>query len=135
MVILERLEGVRPNGKDRYVARCPSHADKSPSLSVKVEPDGRVLLHCFAGCDTESVLSAVGLTFRDIMPERIGDFPRQRPALTARDAMECLKREGGIIAIVAADISEGKPVSKTDADRVCEAVGRITAALEFCYGS
>jgi hypothetical protein len=133
--ILERLDGVRKTGGDKYVARCPAHADKSPSLSVREMSDGRVLIHCFAGCETEAVLSAVGLTFRDVMPERVGDFPRMRPAFTATDALRALAREAGVVAIAAADLNDGKAFTDEDKSRIATASGRISAALEFVYGS
>src|SRR5688500_6927535 len=34
---------------------CPTHDDQHPSLSVKIE-NGRVLVHCFAGCAQQVVL-------------------------------------------------------------------------------
>jgi putative DNA primase/helicase len=40
------------------MARCPAHADRIPSLAV-TEHDGKVLVHCYAGCDQKSVLSAL----------------------------------------------------------------------------
>jgi hypothetical protein len=40
-----------------------------------------VLLHCFAGCEVEDILSAVGLRFADIMPEHIRTDHRYKPQL------------------------------------------------------
>ena len=40
------------------MCRCPVHDDRTPSLSVRVG-DTRLLLKCFAGCDTRDVLSAI----------------------------------------------------------------------------
>jgi putative DNA primase/helicase len=64
-VLLARLDGVRRTGTDSWVARCPAHDDRDPSLSVALR-DGRLLIHCFAGCSPEAVLGAVGLTWRDL---------------------------------------------------------------------
>jgi hypothetical protein len=64
-VLLDRLDGVRPKGPDSWMARCPAHDDRNPSLSVSVK-DGRVLVHCFAGCHPDAVLEAVGLTWKDL---------------------------------------------------------------------
>lgn len=47
---------------------CPAHEDHTPSLSVSEGNDGRVLLHCFAGCASEAVVAAMGLTMADLMP-------------------------------------------------------------------
>lgn len=134
MNLLERLDGVRKTGSDRYVARCPAHADKTPSLSIREMSDGRVLIHCFGGCETEDVLAAVGLTFRDVMPERVGDFPRARPAFTASDALHALARESSVVAFAVANAVERKSISPEDYTRLTVAAGRISAALEFVYG-
>lgn len=70
---LSRLEKVRGrNGK--WKACCPAHEDREPSLSIAQHPDGRVLLHCFAGCSTVDVLAAVGMSMKDLMPEKIADY-------------------------------------------------------------
>jgi len=75
--LLSKLEGVKSTGDHKWVARCPAHDDKSPSLTIRETDDGRVLLHCFAGCPVEHVLAGAGLTFADLFPERARhDRPR-----------------------------------------------------------
>jgi hypothetical protein len=63
-----RLEaaGSRRQGRDW---QCPAHEDAQPSLSVTEKPDGRVLLHCQAGCEPEAVLAALGLGWVDLFPD------------------------------------------------------------------
>jgi putative DNA primase/helicase len=58
--VLSRLEGVRRSG-DGWVARCPCHDDREPSLSIGEGDDGRLLLKCFAGCSFEELRGALGL--------------------------------------------------------------------------
>lgn len=79
--LLSRLEKVQGGNNGQYSARCPAHDDRGPSLSIKDNGDGRLLLHCFAGCETEDVLAAIGLGFVDVMPERTDHriAPRGRP--------------------------------------------------------
>jgi hypothetical protein len=132
-LLLSRLEKVRGrNGA--WMAKCPAHADGSPSLSIKYLADGRILLHDFGGCDTGDVLAAVGLTVSDLFPERPQEMPQRRGDFTALDALRALTREGTIVALVASDLAEGKPVSEVDAQRVRQSVGRIATALEFVSG-
>jgi DNA primase len=50
--LLSRLTGLKQTAKG-WVALCPAHADKSPSLSIRLADDGKILLHCFAGCATQ----------------------------------------------------------------------------------
>lgn len=54
------LHGLRQAGGG-FVARCPAHDDHKPSLSLTVEDSGRVLVHCHAGCDQQSVIDALGI--------------------------------------------------------------------------
>lgn len=62
--LCDRLQA-RKSGAN-WLARCPAHQDRSPSLSIREGDDGRVLLHCFAGCPTESICSALGIKLSDL---------------------------------------------------------------------
>jgi hypothetical protein len=42
-----------------YMALCPAHDDKNPSLSITPKPGGVVLVHCHAGCTYAEVLAAM----------------------------------------------------------------------------
>ena len=44
------------------MAKCPAHEDRTPSLRVSAGRDGRALLYCHAGCGTETVVKALGLS-------------------------------------------------------------------------
>jgi 5S rRNA maturation endonuclease (ribonuclease M5) len=51
-----------------WMAQCPAHDDHDPSLSIR-EVDGKVLLHCHAGCTQRRVID--GLKARGVwQPER-----------------------------------------------------------------
>lgn len=67
--VIDRLRaadcGPKRTGAD-WTARCPAHDDRNPSLSVSEGTDGRVLLHCFAGCSTDAVCSALGMKTVDL---------------------------------------------------------------------
>jgi len=45
--LLDRLDGVKRVADGRWMAKCPAHEDKRPSLSIRETDDGRVLLHCY----------------------------------------------------------------------------------------
>jgi hypothetical protein len=59
--VLDKLEvAACPDGNGEYLAFCPAHDDRNtPNLRVREAEDGRVLLHCFAGCSQDEVLSAL----------------------------------------------------------------------------
>lgn len=63
--VLGRLDGVTESDTGRWMAKCPVHDDSKPSLSVSAEGD-RILLHCHAGCETEAIVQALGLTMKDL---------------------------------------------------------------------
>ena len=53
-----------------WSARCPAHDDRTPSLSVAVEPDEKVLLKCHAGCEFSLIVKALGLDEGDLFPPK-----------------------------------------------------------------
>lgn len=65
--ILARLKCVRQS-RDGWLACCPAHQDRSPSLSIR-EGNGKVLLHCFAGCSIETVCDALKVRISDLFSE------------------------------------------------------------------
>ena len=73
--VTSRLSGVKARGGDQAVARCPVHDDRTASLSVGRGDDGRVLLHCHAGCATDDVLAALGLIAADLFLETVAPLP------------------------------------------------------------
>jgi hypothetical protein len=66
--ILNALGYQGPRPKRRYMCHCPAHDDRRPSLSVAATVDGRIFIHCFAGCSTPAVLNAIGLSVADLYP-------------------------------------------------------------------
>jgi hypothetical protein len=72
-MVLDRFEGVEKNGAG-WKARCPvaghgrGRGDRNPSLHIGEGDNGRVLIICWAGCDTEDVLNAVGLQMNELFP-------------------------------------------------------------------
>ena len=55
---LARALGGRRSGA-QWMARCPAHEDANPSLSISDGKDGKVLVHCHAGCSQDAVLAAL----------------------------------------------------------------------------
>ena len=79
--VLGRLQKVKQTGVSRWKACCPGHDDKDPSLSIREADDGKVLLHCWAGCTTAEITAAIGLGLRDLFPGE--SKPRQGPSKAA----------------------------------------------------
>ena len=77
-LVCGRLEALgldcRRNGAG-YRSQCPGHDDTLPSLSIKEAEDGRVLLHCFAGCSLGQILDPLSLRKSDLFPPRLRIAP------------------------------------------------------------
>ncbi|TVV72763.1 DUF7146 domain-containing protein [Sphingomonas solaris] len=84
------------------MCRCPAHADRSPSLSVRPGRT-RLLFHCFAGCDTTDVLRALA---RLNLPA--GGIISSPP----RSALDKDRRAGAAVRLW----SEARPLGGTIAD-------------------
>ena len=131
---LDRVKG--RNGS--WTARCPAHDDKGPSLAVREAEDGRILLHCFAGCPVENVLAAVAMDMSDLFPpeEKRRDYPvegkpRIKPAFYASDLIRILAFEALVVSICAHDIRKGKKLSDEDNERLKVAQQRIEEVMHY----
>jgi hypothetical protein len=128
---LSRLDKVKSTGNGRWIACCPSHKDKSPSLSVRCLDDQRILVHCFAGCDIDSVLTSIGLELSDVMPPTtLGHKKSERIPFTSADALRCISFEAQVVAMIAINIAKVAQVSIEDKDRLLKANQRISGALQ-----
>ncbi len=133
--ILARLEKVRQRQSGQWSARCPAHADKGPSLSVRETSEGAVLLHCFAGCSVTEIVGAIGLELHELFPPR--DTPPGAPKrtprlLTASQALDLLADEATLITVAAANIAHGVILTDTDLGRVLKAAGHINYLRHEC---
>ena len=78
--ILARLDSVKPAGDGKWLARCPAHDDRNASLSIGTGDDGRVLLNCFAGCETKTICAALGMRTADLFPPREQSNGHNKPS-------------------------------------------------------
>lgn len=129
-VLLDRLDGVQRVGEGQWKARCPAHEDNDPSFGVKVTPDGKILIHCFAGCDKLSILHAAGLNMADLFPDSHDHHVRPLYMATQekkrREKREAgLGRERMILAMAKQDRKSGKKLSPAELERERLAFRRV----------
>jgi len=132
--LLQRLDCVQKSGNG-WRARCPACAGSSRKLSV-AEREGRVLVHCFSGCQAIDVLQSVGLAWADIMPPRHWpDSPedRRNARRAIREvgwasALKVLALESKVALIAARQLAGWHYLSAADDKRLAEAVTRIDHA-------
>lgn len=136
--LLDRLHGVRSTGPGRWVARCPSHDDRSPSLSVRAI-DGRTLVHCFGGCSPGDVLAAVGLRMADLFERPLtgsgpaGGFSRSHSRISAADGLHALDHEITVAFMILADaIEDIHTFNRANRVRLEACARRIAAIRDLC---
>lgn len=113
--IVSRLDHCRQVGDGKWMARCPSHDDRGPSLSIKDVGDGRTLVHCFAGCGANDVLTALGLELSDLYPPTDRNYPAEKRRQT--ETVDEL-----VVEIAREDMRNGKRLSGADLERFRQAL-------------
>lgn len=65
--LISKTNAVRKG--DNWQGKCPAHEDKTASLSLSCATDGKILLNCFAGCATETIIQQLGFSLADLFPK------------------------------------------------------------------
>ncbi len=127
--LLSRLEKVKPNGNSKWLSCCPAHPDKSPSLAIK-EINGKILIHCFAGCQVSEVVSAIGLQLSDLMPfnpsYQKGAKP---PRFNKYELFDRLVFETVILSMGIRQLLNGEILEQSDLSRVLLAESTINGIV------
>jgi hypothetical protein len=64
--IANELGGALPEQNGSWLARCPVHPDKNPSLLISSGRRKPIVVHCRAGCDQAALINA--LTDLNLLP-------------------------------------------------------------------
>lgn len=133
--ILAHCKKVKPTGNGSWIACCPAHDDKNPSMTVR-EIEDRLLVHCFAGCSAAEIVGACGLQLEDLFPEKTDkDFaPAQKRRFPAADVLLMVEQEINIVSIVAGDVAAGRFTPERDLERMRVACRRLQEARRLALG-
>ena len=128
--ILNSLHKVKSTGHGTYIACCPAHDDRSPSMTIRECDDGRILLHCFGGCEPQSILSSIGMEFGELFPQPIyhRGKPLRRP-FPVSDVLTTVHFEVQLVALAAANMAQGMEMTEKDRARLILAAQRLNEAL------
>lgn len=130
--VLSRLQKVRGRNGN-WVACCPAHKDRSPSMTIRETPDGKILMHCFAGCSISEIAKAIGINLSDLFPPRDDTVHYAKPVrqrFIASDLLKVIGFEATLVSVCAVDVAAGKKLSEQDRERLRTAARRIHEALE-----
>jgi CHC2-type zinc finger protein len=132
--VLDRLTRVKQTGAGRWIALCPAHEDRAPSLSIREMEDGRVLINCFAGCGAGDVLDAIGLRMSDLFDKPIAHhLPPIRGGFSARELLELNAHEATVVALLASD-AQTRALTAEEIQRLTQAAERLGKAQAMVNG-
>jgi DNA primase len=93
--LLDRLHKGKQTGQEKWVACCPAHDDRSPSLGITIKDD-KVLIKCFSGCGATEILDAVGLDYSVLFPEAEGKLA-YKPKFNKSELFDKLLEQSSIL--------------------------------------
>lgn len=134
--LIQRLRRVKQTSATSWMACCPAHEDKSPSLTIRDCDDGRVLFHCHANCSPRDVLLAVGLDFDSVFPPKpLADrvAPLRRP-FPAADVLEAVFADALVVQQVANEVQRTGQVTPHQRALLQQAISRVTVARDAING-
>ncbi|MCU0500596.1 MAG: DNA primase [Anaerolineae bacterium] len=135
--LLCRLDGLQGRAP-KWRAICPAHQSQhgTRSLAIGEADDGRLLVHCFAGCDAQAIVAAVGLELADLFPTKLighgaaDQFrPRIRQPWSVRDVIAALRGELMVAYVLLGAVAAGTPPNDDDRERAGIAMERIAHFL------
>lgn len=140
--IAARVEAAKENkpapGLARaMVCRCPAHDDKRPSMLVSETEDGRVLMHCRAGCTFDEIRQGLGLDPIDLIPEHLrhartdgNRSPHKGPRFSPWQALKALAVDVLTVEIAANQVHRGGWINNEDMAALAAARDRIRSTIE-----
>jgi len=129
--LLSRVHKLKETGDGKWLACCPAHDDKPPSLAIKLADD-QILIHCFAGCDVSSIVNSLGLELSDLMPEskRHSRPDNKRPKFNKYELFDRIVEESAILIVAIRQMFKGTPLNDNDMARVVKAEGIIDDIIQ-----
>ena len=136
--ILSRLKKVKKTKPGSYLACCPVHDDKTPSLAVTEKQDGTVLIHCFGcGAGGLDVCSAVGVEPSELFPPN--DNPRyakqSRNGFNAWQLLSAMRQDIVFLTVAANQMSKAGLFDNEDIDALHGVSRRLVEGLESLEGT
>jgi len=127
--LLGHLDAVRETAPGRWVAKCPAHDDRTPSLAIRETENKLILLNCFAGCSVYEVVSSVGLELSDLFPDKPKSNKSISRPFPAADILRCLSGEISVLMLCASDLAKGEKLDDETKDRLLQSAARFQSAL------
>lgn len=127
---LPLLRKVKPTGQGRWIACCPCHDDKTPSMTI-TEADDSVLMNCFGcGANGKDVCETLGIDPMELFGKDFITGEYKKPRVPAADILRCLDFEVMFLQCVTNQLKAGQPLTDKDKDRLKLTSQRISKAMQ-----
>jgi len=130
---LNKLQKVRKQGHGKWVALCPCHSEKTPSLAIS-DDNGIVLIHCFGcGAGAVDVAQNLGVDLAELFPDSGGiKYEKQaRKYFNTDHVFQALKTESTVLYLISKNMLEGQPMTKQLKDEIYKSMCRLWAADDY----
>ena len=132
--LLSRLEKVKERRGNSWLACCPAHDDKNPSLVV-TEENERVLVKCWSGCSPYEICESVGLDITDLFPERPKHRSKPLPIkqrFNAHLVLQALSQDALVCEMVLTNLADGEDFNESMIKHMRDSARRLQTARELC---
>lgn len=132
---LSKLEKVKRRGHGKWMACCPVHQERNPSLSIK-DDNGKIIMMCFGcGANGVDVAGAIGVDLSELFPPKdiydaSTNHPQSRQYFHAADILKALETETLVIYMIAKDMLTNG-INQETFDRLSLAIKRVQIAKEY----
>lgn len=127
---LNRLHKVKSKGKNKWVALCPCHNEKTPSLAI-TDDNGVVLMHCFGcGANAVEVAGAIGVDLGELFPDGVTYEKQGRRYFPADQVLDALKVESTVLYLISKRMLEGE-MSEELKNEIYKSMCRLWAAEDY----
>lgn len=127
---LNKLHTVRPKGANKWIALCPCHDDKSPSLAIS-DDAGIVLMHCFGcGANAVEIAERLGVDLSELFPDGITYDKQQQKYFPADQVLAALKVESAVLYLISKQMLSGTITTETK-NEIYKSMCRLWAADDY----
>lgn len=137
--IISRLSKVKRTGDGKYIACCPVHNDKSPSLGVTKKPDNVILLHCFGcGAGGVDICNALGIDPSNLFPPTDNPKYEKRKSHSGFSAwllLNALRVDLVRLLIISGDLKKANSLPDDDRQFISEVILRLNDSLSYLEGA
>jgi len=131
-IFLTALDKVKKTGYNKWIACCPVHNDKTPSLAVRMVDGDRLLFHCFGcGANGIEICKALNISPDELFPPKLESYKRERVPFPADQILTALAHEASIVTAASYAIANGEKLSPGDVMRIETARDRLTEGLQY----